>query len=138
MIIACVAIIGRANNLLFIRSFNSQVDQLRFHFIVHSALDIIEDKLQEQSGSALNYLGLLYPTEDFKVYGFRTNTNAKIVVVVDDLDTKDTDVRAFIERMNGLYVKAVCNPFYTMNEEITSNKFEVDVAKLVAQSSTSA
>ncbi|PNG99629.1 Trafficking protein particle complex subunit 2-like protein, partial [Tetrabaena socialis] len=31
-----------------------------------------------------SYLGLLYPTEDYKVYGYLTNTHVKIVLLLDD------------------------------------------------------
>ena len=46
------------------------------------------------------YLGMLYPTEDFKVFGFITNTNTKLVVIVDDIDTKDADMRAVRKPMS--------------------------------------
>ena len=66
---------------------------MKLQFIVHTSLDIFEEKLKESSMKS-PYLGMLYPTEDFKVFGYITNTNVKLVVVVDDIDTKDAEMRA--------------------------------------------
>ena len=41
--IAGIAVLGKDNNPLYIRSFGSH-DALRFHFIVHTALDFVEEK----------------------------------------------------------------------------------------------
>ena len=38
------------------------------------------------------YLGMLYPTEDYKVYGYISNTGIKFMLVVDDLQ-KDEEIR---------------------------------------------
>jgi hypothetical protein len=40
------------------------------------------------------YLGLLFPTEDYKVYAYITNTRIKFVLVIDDTCTaKDSEIR---------------------------------------------
>ena len=61
--IAGIAVLGKDNNPLYIRSFGAH-DSLRFHFIVHTALDFIEDKRASDSkespvSHASNPLGLL-------------------------------------------------------------------------------
>ena len=43
MVVSGVAILGKENNPLYIRAFGVH-DQLRFHFIVHTALDFVEEK----------------------------------------------------------------------------------------------
>ena len=40
------------------------------------------------------YLGLLYPTDSLQVFGYLSNTNVKFVVVADDADIKDVDVKS--------------------------------------------
>ncbi len=35
-------------------------------------------------GSLDLFLGLLYPTEDYNVYGYVTATSAKLILVLDD------------------------------------------------------
>jgi hypothetical protein len=45
------------------------------------------------SGSE-RYLGLLFLTEEYKVYAYVTNTRIKFVLIVDDACTaKDTEIR---------------------------------------------
>ncbi len=59
------------NYPLYIRSVPTQ-GELKFHYTVHTSLDVVEEKISGV-GKALAdqrelYLGLLYPTEDYKVY----------------------------------------------------------------------
>ena len=42
-------ILGKDNNPLYIRAFGAH-DQLRFHFIVHTALDFVEEKGAAREG----------------------------------------------------------------------------------------
>lgn len=65
---ACVAIVGKSNNPIFVQTFeggSSTDDELKYHFIVHTSLDVVEEKVaaKEKQGSLDSYLGLLYPTE---------------------------------------------------------------------------
>ena len=39
------------------------------------------------------YLGMLYPTEDFKVYGYISNTRIKFMLVVDEMLQKEDEMR---------------------------------------------
>jgi hypothetical protein len=74
-----------------------QSDETQFLFIAHSSLDIFEEKLATApaSGAAADmYLGLLYPTDTYQVFGYVTNTKAKLVVITDDADVKDLDVKS--------------------------------------------
>jgi hypothetical protein len=74
-----------------------QSDETQFLFIAHSSLDIFEEKLANApaSGAAADmYLGLLYPTDTYQVFGYVTNTKAKLVVITDDADVKDLDVKS--------------------------------------------
>ena len=43
------AVLSKDNNPLYIRAFGSH-NQLRFHFIVHTALDFVEEKGAHQRG----------------------------------------------------------------------------------------
>ena len=52
------------------------------------------------------YLGMLYPTEDYKVYGYISNTGIKFMLVVDDLQ-KDEEIR-----MVSLIVMMVMHPSF--------------------------
>jgi len=143
MKIVCTAVVGKANNPLYIRSFDPLIETLKFHYIVHTSLDVVEEKdsmlSSPQPGktkpSGDMYLGLLCPTEDYKVYGYITNTKNKLVVIVDDYDVKEHDIKAFFKSYHGIFADAVCNPFYTPDEKITSRKFDKEIVKLVKKRS---
>jgi hypothetical protein len=40
------------------------------------------------------FLGLLCPIEDYKVYGYITNTKIKFICVTEDANMRDSDVKA--------------------------------------------
>ncbi|KAB5541607.1 hypothetical protein DKX38_014581 [Salix brachista] len=95
--IVCVAVVGHQNNPLYIQSFTEADDALKLHHIVHCSLDVVDERVNnpKKSGLTLNetFLGLLYPTENYKVYGYLTNTKVKFILVTTDLDVRDADVR---------------------------------------------
>jgi len=77
------------------------------------------------------YLGLLYPIEDYKVYGYITNTGAKIILVTtENSSPKDPDVNQFFELFHDLYVNITSNPFYECNTKIESPVFDQAVTTL--------
>lgn len=138
MRIVCVAVVGKANNPLFIKSFEPYVDPLKFHYIVHTSLDIVEEKVAPIPGSKKStelYLGLLCPTEDYKVYGYITNTKNKLIVVVDDSDIKEHEIKTLFRHFHSVFTDAVCNPFYIMDQKMTSKKFEHAITTFVKQHS---
>ncbi|ETV97869.1 hypothetical protein H310_09195 [Aphanomyces invadans] len=128
--IACVAIVGANNNPLFVRAY-CEDDDLSFHYIAHIALDIVEERVKLSKDDM--YLGFLGPVEDFRVYGYVTNTLVKLIAVVQDAPLKDSDMRAFFADVHKLYVNAMSNPFAILGERITSAKFESHVKSLVLQ-----
>ncbi|GMH35948.1 hypothetical protein BSKO_03816 [Bryopsis sp. KO-2023] len=137
--IVCAAVVGQANNPLFIKCFADESGEsaLKFHYVVHCALDAVEEKVygssqkKGQSGPQESYLGLLYPTEDYKVLGYITNTNVKFILVVDDLVLKEDDIRRIFKRIHHEYVNAVSNAFYTFGTRIDSPMFEARIRALV-------
>ncbi|CAD5190759.1 unnamed protein product, partial [Musa acuminata subsp. malaccensis] len=96
--IVCVAVVGHQNNPLYLQSFTEADDALKLHHIVHCSLDVVDERVNnpKKSGPTLNetFLGMLYPTENYKVYGYLTNTKVKFLMVTTDLDVKDADVRS--------------------------------------------
>ncbi|KAH7518396.1 hypothetical protein FEM48_Zijuj09G0167200 [Ziziphus jujuba var. spinosa] len=87
----------------------------------------------KKSGPTLNetFLGLLYPTENYKVYGYLTNTKVKFILVTTDLDVKDADVRNYFRSFHAAYVDAVSNPFHVPGKKITSKTFAERVTNIV-------
>ena len=134
-VVGC-AVLGKENTPLYIKAFGDH-DQLRFHFIVHTALDFVEEKVaaqrqqttqQQAAGAAAAagskheaYLGLLYPIEELRVYGYLTNSRVKLIAVVDDEEVKDAEVKVFFSRLHRLYVDTISNPFHDPNGELHGN-----------------
>ncbi|XP_051135761.1 uncharacterized protein LOC127254601 [Andrographis paniculata] len=133
--IVCVAVVGHQNNPLYVQSFTEADDALKLHHIVHCSLDVVDERMNNprKIGSALNetFLGLLYPTENYKVYGYLTNTKVKFILVTSDLNVRDADVRNFFRKFHTVYVDAVSNPFHIPGKKITSKAFAVEVSSLV-------
>ena len=81
------------------------------------------------------YLGLLFPTEIYKVYGYITNSDVKLLLIIagDDYQQSDRDseIRILFQQLHSLYIDCICNPFYTVGEKIDSFQFEVTVRQLV-------
>ncbi|DBA89261.1 TPA: hypothetical protein ACH3X1_016402 [Trebouxia sp. C0004] len=136
--IVCAAVLGQTNNPLYLEVFQSkgkQEDALKFHYIVHCALDAVEEKVaapRKAPGEVFDtYLGMLYPTEDFKVYGYISNTRIKFMLVVDEMLQKEDEMRMMFKRFHTAYVDAVSNPFYSTSTLVTSKSFDASVRTMV-------
>ncbi|XP_073292785.1 uncharacterized protein [Primulina huaijiensis] len=140
--IVCVTVVGHQNNPLYIQSFTEADDALKLHHIVHCSLDVVDERVNNPKKAAptLNetFLGLLYPTENYKVYGYLTNTKVKFILVTTDLDVRDADVRNFFRRFHTAYVDAVSNSFHVPGKKITSKIFAERVSTIVKSFGTSA
>eukprot|EP00197_Chlamydomonas_leiostraca_P002991 CAMPEP_0202867400 /NCGR_PEP_ID=MMETSP1391-20130828/9359_1 /ASSEMBLY_ACC=CAM_ASM_000867 /TAXON_ID=1034604 /ORGANISM="Chlamydomonas leiostraca, Strain SAG 11-49" /LENGTH=189 /DNA_ID=CAMNT_0049547443 /DNA_START=71 /DNA_END=637 /DNA_ORIENTATION=- len=133
--IVCAAVVGQQNQPLYLKTYPAAEGEqlLKFHYIVHCSLDAVEEKvlLKRPAGEVPDpYLGLLYPTEEFKVYGYLTNTAIKLLVVLDDASAKEEAVTKALRRMHTAYVDTASNPFFAFGLPITSAKFDalVDAA----------
>ncbi|CEG49077.1 trafficking protein particle complex subunit 2-like protein [Plasmopara halstedii] len=94
--IACVAVIGAANNPLYIRTFGEESEDLGFHYVAHVSLDVIEEKMRCAAVTASKddmYLGFLGPIEDYRVFGYVTNTSVKFVVVLQETPVRESELR---------------------------------------------
>eukprot|EP00299_Pterocystis_sp_00344_P007438 c2410_g1_i1.p1 GENE.c2410_g1_i1~~c2410_g1_i1.p1 ORF type:complete len:153 (-),score=43.06 c2410_g1_i1:16-474(-) len=126
--VLCTAIIGKNNKPLVMHCLRSCAD-LKFDYLVYAALDTIEDKIAvskrqaQPSTPSEMYFGFLYPSEDKKLYGYVTNTNIKFVVVAEDADTREQDIRLFFKRLHALYVETAMNPFFVPDQPIKSVRF---------------
>ena len=159
MTIVALSIIGKENQPLYLRTFGQQAGggatdnmqgsggELRFHFICHTALDFVEEKVEAQrhasgasgagagaaGGSKLDmYLGLLFPFEEYCIHGYLTNTRIKLIAVVDEEDAKDAEMRALFRRLHTLYIDTISNPFFAADAELsTSTSFQRQLERIV-------
>ncbi|KAM9825064.1 trafficking protein particle complex subunit 2-like protein [Syngnathus acus] len=135
----CIAVIAKENYPLYIRSVSPQ-NELKFHYTVHTSLDVVEEKISAVGKSLGDqrefYLGLLYPTEDYKVYGYVTNSKVKFVIVVDSANTslRDNEIRSMFRKLHNSFTDVMCNPFHTPGSPIQSKAFDEIVSGMMSQS----
>ena len=112
----CIAILDRNSTPLKLSS-NDSTKEVSFHYIVHTSLDVVDEKLQnsnnlvapsvKQAASSDLYLGLLYSTEQHKVYGYVTNTSIKFILIVEASNTniRDNEIRQMFRKLHQGYSK---------------------------------
>ncbi|XP_029094614.1 trafficking protein particle complex subunit 2-like protein isoform X4 [Monodon monoceros] len=138
----CVAVIAKENYPLYIRSVPTE-NELKFHYMVHTSLDVVDEKISAMGKALVDqrelYLGLLYPTEDYKVYGYVTNSKVKFVMVVDSSNTalRDNEIRSMFRKLHNSYTDVMCNPFYNPGDRIQSRAFDGMVTSMMIQHSFS-
>ena len=68
------------NYPLYIKTIPTE-NELKFYYTVHTSLDVVEEKISSIGKNTNDlrelYLGLLYPTEDYKVYPWTSNIENK-------------------------------------------------------------
>ncbi|XP_063681861.1 trafficking protein particle complex subunit 2-like protein [Bolinopsis microptera] len=137
----CIAILTKDNCPLYLTCENTE-DSLKMHFLVHTSIDVIEEKLN--STKAANdprdlYLGQLYPNEDYRIFGYVTNTKIKFVVLESvNHPIKDGDIRQLFSRIHSAYISLVCNPFYMPGDPISSVPFKKTISGLLRSNYMSA
>jgi len=83
------------------------------------------------------YLGALTAQEDYKVYGYMTNTKIKFIIIVEEtsgVPLRENDIRMMFRKLHSAFCDLMSNPFYLPGTEIHSKRFEGIVNSiLVAQ-----
>ncbi|KAJ8659172.1 hypothetical protein O0I10_005211 [Lichtheimia ornata] len=117
--INCIALIGKQNNPLYIKNFSNTHPDLKYHYIAHTSIDVIEERVASGPKNLDSYLGLLYAMEDLAVYGYITNTRVKFIVVVSVTDgiIRDAEMKAIFKKVHAAYLSQVCNPFYNLDSQ---------------------
>ncbi|KNC46888.1 HSPC176 protein [Thecamonas trahens ATCC 50062] len=100
-----------------------------FHALMHTCLDMVE----EAEGSSDSYLGLLTATEDYRVYGYVTNTRITLLAAIaDGGELKASNVGSLLRYLHTLYMDAVCNPFHTLDAPLASPRFAAALDQVAA------
>ena len=67
-------------------------NELKFHYTVHTSLDVVDEKITAVGKNTADlrelYLGLLYPTEDYKVYPYSSKFDGSVIAVFKVLDSR--------------------------------------------------
>uniref|UniRef100_A0A8D2G4H4 Trafficking protein particle complex 2 like n=1 Tax=Theropithecus gelada TaxID=9565 RepID=A0A8D2G4H4_THEGE len=79
----CIVVIAKENYPFYIRSTPTE-NELKFHYMVHTSLDVVDEKISAMAKALVDqrelYQDLLYPTEDYKVYANLIRRNNKWLV----------------------------------------------------------
>ncbi|CAN3353050.1 trafficking protein particle complex subunit 20 [Diutina catenulata] len=94
-------------------------------FIANSSLDLLEEL---QWSAPQFYLGKVDSFSGYSVAGYITQGNVRLVLVYDKSD--DGSIRQFFYEVNELYVKCLMNPFYAVNQPLTSPDFDMKVKQV--------
>ena len=142
-IIAAISVVSRTGALLYFKAFGAE-DPSRLQLAIFASLDTIAEKVPDtRTINPLNpqqtptaaptdkFLGLLFPVEDLKLFGFLTNSNTKIILVVRDILLREDKVRELFRNVHRLLVDVQSNPFSSFDGRITAPAFEEGIYRLV-------
>ncbi|KAK7049545.1 hypothetical protein VNI00_005576 [Paramarasmius palmivorus] len=118
-----VAFISPQNEPILIRTFSKQDETaIKYHYIAHTSLDVIEERVAANAKSTECYLGLLYAMEDVAVYGYITPLKVKIVIALALSDTvvRDVEINMIFKALHMAYYSAISNPFITLQASTDS------------------
>ncbi|GLB33779.1 putative trafficking protein particle complex [Lyophyllum shimeji] len=113
-----VAFISSQNHPILIRTFSKQDEHsIKYHYIAHTSLDVIEERVSAGGKATECYLGLLYAMEDVAVYGYITPLKVKIVLALalSDFVVKDVEVMMIFKALHMAYYSAISNPFLKLD-----------------------
>ncbi|CAF1146279.1 unnamed protein product [Adineta steineri] len=134
----CVAVLIK-ENLIYLRR---STEELKFLFLIHASIDILDDKVNQLTKPGGDrdtkdfYLGLLYPVEEYKIYGYVSPTRVKFILIFEHSTSsslKDSDIKLLFQRLHQAYIDCVSNPFYEPNTQLKSKRFEQVVTSLMVQ-----
>lgn len=131
-----IVVIGKDNAPLYSWAADGR-DKLQLEYLAHTALDVIQEKVASTTKTPGDtrdlYLGLLYASEEYKLFGYTTNTRIKLVIITDAGNTtlRDNEIRMMFRRLHDMYTRVVCNPFYCPGKEINSREFDQNIQALV-------
>eukprot|EP00035_Acanthoeca_spectabilis_P004499 m.104222 g.104222 ORF g.104222 m.104222 type:complete len:141 (-) comp12605_c0_seq1:2396-2818(-) len=139
--LSCIALIGQKNNPLYIRTAEPDRN-LKLQHAVYSSLDVIDEKVANTTPKASAsdrdmFLGLLFPADEHRLYGYVTSTNIKLVLVVSDPAAVDRDIKKLFRSIHESYIALVSNPFYNPDSVIESKKFDSSMDALLVDTSKS-
>ncbi|KAK9549560.1 hypothetical protein V6Z96_006340 [Aspergillus fumigatus] len=127
--IACICVIGKADNPLHISMFPPYQDSIvNFSFYLNACLDIFE--IRQKKTSVGQDLGLLHAIDErLAAYGWLTTTGVKFLIVVDTIGQpthvgaeslgigamatlRESDLKPAFRALQTAYVQLLQNPFF--------------------------
>lgn len=79
------------------------------------------------------YLGLLFPTEDYRVYGCHSNSQHKIIAICDGAGPEYPGMKETVLSVAGAFVSATMNPFQEIGRPLRSKKLDGLIQGIIAK-----
>ncbi|CAG8935374.1 unnamed protein product [Penicillium salamii] len=133
--IACIGVIGKADNPLHISLFPPYSDStIDFSFLLNSCLDIFD--IRGKQTSIDQDLGLLHAIDErLAAYGWLTTTGVKLLIIVDMFGQeestgpgkpasaainglRDSDMKPAFRALQSAYIQLLQNPFYSPDDHV--------------------
>ncbi|KAG8930040.1 hypothetical protein FRC03_008316 [Tulasnella sp. 419] len=108
-----VAFISSNNHPILVRTFTGLQDDLKYHYVAHTSLDVIEERVAATTKLGECFLGHLFSMEDLAVYGWISPTKLKIVIALALTDAvyRDQDIVTIFKALHVAYHQSLSNPF---------------------------
>lgn len=121
--LAAVAFISSQNHPILVRALSgSPEDLLKYHYIAHTSLDVIDERIAAAPPKTPteSYLGFLYALEEVAVYGYVTPLKLKIVLALalTDAVVRDADIISIFKALHWAYYRAAANPFLKLHSPL--------------------
>ncbi|KPM08482.1 trafficking protein particle complex subunit 2-like protein [Sarcoptes scabiei] len=102
MSVLALAIVNNHNAPVLIktRSPASKDDPSDLIFKLHSSLDVVDEK----QSSREPFLGVLSQSDNYKIYGYSSATNNKILLMVNMSSIRDNEARAMLKAVYNIFV----------------------------------
>ena len=116
MSVLAIAIVNNNNTPVLVRT--REDDSLGLQFKLHSALDVVDEKVANNQET---FLGVLSQSDSYKIYGLCSATQTKILLMVNNVLIRDNDARSILRTIHSTYVDVTTNdPFYSHGQQVTS------------------
>ncbi|KAJ2687346.1 hypothetical protein IWW39_002988 [Coemansia spiralis] len=134
MKLRCIAILNRQDIPVYMRSFDdapSEESTVKYQYLAHTSVDVIEERMANAKSSSDLYLGLLQTVGELAIYGYVLNTGARILLVISVPESvvRSAAIREIFQQIHAGYIALICNPF---NEggKLVSSKFDLIINEL--------
>jgi len=126
-----LAFLGKKNEPLYLYTVDeSEIAVAYAQSIIHSAIDVLEERRGKREDKYLNQISIM---EDFKIFGYCSNSQNKVVVVGEMTVTAGEGIREFVTLLHSKFSRRILNPFQIVGSKITSASFHAEVQALVQE-----
>jgi len=145
MTVSFVSFIGKHNEPLFCYTQEEDsAEALHLQMIANSALDLVEERIEDSKSSKSSldpFFDQLFAVDDYRVFGYLSNTKIKTIVVCSAYGDYAADsprqsgngqsMRELVLHLYSLYVRDMQNSLHTVSDVCSSSGFTSKVQQCV-------